>query len=122
MASAVFNRTVSRKQPTAGRGRAIDSAGPAIHAGETVFATSPCAAASNRRAKKVSENHQPWVLFQRSRPPPQQQVSSPSEPPRLIPFFIIKEEEGLGLGVLNKQTQVNRQSFPHGGRLAPVAT
>ena len=108
MATAVFNRTVSRKQPTAGGERLIPPA-PAIHAGKTVFATSPCAAASNRRATtvcpllaKVPQNHQPLGLFQRSRPPPQQQVSSPSEPPRLIRFLI--KEEGLGLvgRLLNK--------------------
>ena len=127
MATTVFNRTVSRKQPTA-VGRAIDSAGPAIHAGKTVFATSPCAAASNRRAStvcpllaKVSQNHQPLGLFQRSRPPPQQQVSSPSEPPRLIRFLI--KEEGLGLvGRLLNKHRLIANHFRTVDGLAPVAT
>jgi hypothetical protein len=80
-AAAVPNRTVSRKQPTA-RGRAgerlVPPAPPFMQA-NPCFATSPCAAAPNRRAtvslcatvparkKSQRENHQPLGAFQRSR-------------------------------------------------------
>jgi hypothetical protein len=118
-AAAVPNRTVSRKQPTA-RGRAgerlVPPAPPFMQA-NPCFATSPCAAAPNRRAtvslcatvparkKSQRENHQPLGAFQRSgrvsngcRPAPSQ-TRRPSNP-------LLISEEGeqrvLFFRVLNK--------------------
>lgn len=81
-AAAVPNRTVSRKQPTARGGRASERLvppAPLFMQANPCFATSPCAAAPNRRAtvslcatvparkKSQRENHQPLGAFQRSR-------------------------------------------------------
>ena len=105
MATTVFNRTVSRKQPTAGGERLIPPA-PAIHAGKTVFATSPCAAASNRRATvrvpapKSLRKPPAFGPFSALSPAASATgvVSIRATSPN--PFLI--KEEGLGLGVLNK--------------------
>jgi hypothetical protein len=54
--------TVIRKAANCRGGDTIDSGGPAIHAvqaSKTVFATSPCAAASNRRAAVPRPRIQP---------------------------------------------------------------
>jgi hypothetical protein len=133
--------TVIRKAANCRGGDTIDSGGPAIHAvqaSKTVFATSPCAPASNRRAavprpriqlspplrlslslptaqkKKSQKIHQLPKPFQRSRRLGYR-CRRQGHLPYLIRFNQLFKRGGRSrLRVLNKQTPplINRQSFP----------